>query len=245
MDNLVVFRIVNLHARSMQHTGLTLQYEGKELFTGPITACLDESVPSSNLALIDFSTGAMAIKWATIVTFPLLADLYSLPDFPPDECGVVRAEFEESGRLTAQGFAVSGPGRIREGSPLSHSIVCSTNGGHIRASRCACEPTEVDHDPNDLSTYRRQLAEGNLVLEFCPELSVIDVTMPQSLGGGHQQFNIKGAFRIEPVLTLHSTVSPAIPTVEDLGSRLMRGEAVFGRTDDPAFRLPPMSTAVV
>lgn len=247
MEELVVFRIANLHARSLQDRGIQIQYEGRRFYTGPIVACLDDRAgPGNNIGAVNLATGTIKYRWATLVTMPLLADALAEFDLPPESTGPVRVSFEETGIVTDSGFCVEGPGRVEPGSIFSDSAVASINGGGggggmgggggggggggsggggggdggagggdggVPETLPEAAPSSP---PGSRLLFRQQLAAGRVAQTFVPELSRISIDLPDRLGGGVQEFAIKGVFWIEPILTLPAQQMPQATLLDRL-----------------------------
>ena len=194
MDSIVLLKIKSLHVRVSQENGLTLRPKGREINTGTIVACLDDSAASpANMGMIDLATGTIQLNWAVIVTLPFTADAFAIGLISQKESDLVRASFEESGQVLddGSGFDVKGTGKISLGSvlssakiPLHNNVIDIRGDGRTR-------------------TLVSDLAAGKvlrcaLVTESC----YVDVALPKSLGGGTQRLNLVGGFLLVPVMIL-------------------------------------------
>jgi hypothetical protein len=210
MSKIVLFRIVSLHARSIQETGLKVCHRGRDFYTGPIVAVLDDRARVvGNLGMIDLETGAIKIRWAVLTTMPFLADALARGKVSENENAPVRVSFHEHGHLLGEGFHVKGPGRIAPGSVFSGSKVQSSNRADLLSR----------HAPPQ--ALRRRLAAGKLVrCAFVPEHSVLDIELSDSLGSGWQRFNLSGGFSIRPVMALRRQLQAAERNAVVIGARV-------------------------
>jgi hypothetical protein len=194
VDSLVLFQICSLHARTVQEAGLKIVHRGKEFYTGPIVAHLDQPRDEpGNLGLVDLASGSMRVRWCCAATLPFLADAISRGEVADHESGPVRVVFEESGHMLddGDGFDVKGPGKVLDGSLFRDCIVATTNYAAV-----ACERLSTGF-------FTRELASGRTVqLAFAPELCTLDVKLSADLGGTAQRLHLTGGFSVRAVMTL-------------------------------------------
>jgi hypothetical protein len=194
MDQIVLLKIESLHARVVQQAGLKFRQKGRELYTGTISAYLDESAaPPANLGLINLTTGGIRLRWAIIATLPIMADASAAGEVPPKEGGLLRVTFDEDGEVPegGHGFRATGGGEIAPGSLLSAARVLSQSNGFRKL------PNKGKNPP-----IMNALASGMSVdCALIPE-STLDIALPRSLGGGTQCLNLVGGFTLVPIMTL-------------------------------------------
>jgi hypothetical protein len=201
MDRIVLFKIGTLHARSVQERGLKVRHRGRETFTGPMMAHLDDraEVPA-NLGLLDLTTGTIRIQWAVLATVPFLADAFAGGHVTAKDNAALRVSLEESGRILddGSGFSVKGQGEVGPGSvfsratiPLHANLITIPTGGLATA-------------------LERARATGDGVhCTMVPESSHLDIALPRSLGGGTQRLHLMGGFTLLPLMTLTGTEKAA------------------------------------
>jgi hypothetical protein len=190
VDKLLAFRITSLHAQTVLDTDSRLRYRRKELDTGTILAHLDpNAVLPDNFGLINVTTGAIKIRWAVVATLSFLIDASAQGLLPDGEDEPVRLRFEESGKVTDNGFRVRGSGEILPGSIFAGSsgVLCAN----------FCELVSGD------GTFLKKIATGRPVkLAFVPKSSTLDLKFPSQLGGGTHKLNLMGGFSLLRIMTL-------------------------------------------
>jgi hypothetical protein len=195
MQRFVAFKIESLHCRTLQEAGLKLRHKGRDFYTGPIVAHVDNQADlPGNLGLIDLETGAITIHWVVFATFPFLADAFGRGDIQEEESGVVRARFEETGHVLPDdlGFDVSGSGQILSGSVLGEAKAGCSNRAQMILEDCS----------NGLS-FRHRLGAGETIrCALVPEHSLLEITLSEALGGRSHRLNLAGGFVMRPVMGL-------------------------------------------
>ena len=187
MDKLLAFQIASLHVRTVLDVGSKLRYRRKEFETGTIVAHLDDNAKlPANFGLINVKTGAIKVRWAVIATLPFLVDAADQGLLPEEEDGPIRVWFEETGKVTENGFRVRGRGEIGTGSIFSTSsgLTCSNDAESVSGE----------------GGFLKKLAAGRTVkLAFVPKSSTLEVTFPDQLGGGTHRLSLIGGFSLRRI----------------------------------------------
>lgn len=203
MDHIVLLKIDSLHARIVEEVGLKIRLKQREVHTGTIAACLDETaLPPENLGLLNVTTGAIRLRWSIIATLPLLADATARGLISEKESGQVRVSFDESGHVLEDGggFDATGGGSVAPGS-IFGGVHVEIQSNFVRT---------VSDARKSATHLTREVARGGSVrCALIPE-SYLDLTMPKSLGGGKQRIHLVGGFVLTPLMTLgHPTTKRA------------------------------------
>jgi hypothetical protein len=134
-----------------------------------------------------------------VASIPILADAFARNALPVELSAPVSVSLEETGQVSedGSGFKVEGTGAVNPGSILSGTMV-PTHANFI-----------VILGRRSLRSVSRAIAAGHPIrCAFGPE-SFLEITLPDTLGGGDQRLTLTGGFHLLPVMTLPRTLRAA------------------------------------